>query len=110
VPHIHSLAQIFLRLTLNTVYEDEYSCRAFPASTLARSSDFTLSRSAAEHITGAHVAPSRGQAVRDSPSRPLCGLASKLLLTQKAKLPCLSTVYSGKPDTMLEFFLTIVMI
>ena len=33
-------------------------------------------------------APSRGQAVRDSPSRPLCGLASKLLHTQKTEPPC----------------------
>ena len=72
----------------------------------------TRSFAPAAHIAGACVYLRRGfgrQVVplnpakrdRDSPSRPLCGLASKLLLTQKTKFPCLTTVCSGKSDTML---------
>jgi hypothetical protein len=62
----------------------------------------TRSVAPAAHISGACVAPSICEAVRVSPSRPLCGLVSKLLLPQKTKLPCFSTVCSGKPDTMLS--------
>jgi hypothetical protein len=81
---------------------DEHLCQAFLANTLVRSSGDLRSRSAAEHIAGACVAPSVSKAHRASPSRPLCGLASKLLLTQKTKLPRFSTVCLRKPDTLLS--------
>ena len=38
------------------------------------------------------------------------GFAELLHTTQKTKLPCLSTVCSGKPNTMPVFLLTIAMI
>ena len=54
-------------------HSDGYLCRAFPANTLDRSSGDLRSRS-----------------------------ASELLRTQKTKLPRLTTVCSGKPDTILQ--------
>jgi len=73
----------------------------FSANTFIALQRLHNSRSASAHITGACVAPSTCEAVRVFPSRPLCGLISKLLLMQKTKLPRPSTVCSGKPDTML---------
>jgi hypothetical protein len=91
----HQLSQIF--------HEDENLSRAFPANTLDRSSGDLRSRSATEHITGTSVAPSTNEVRGASSSRPLCGLASKLLLMQKTELPCLSTVCLGKTRHRTQF-------
>jgi len=37
---------------------------------------------------------------RGSPSRPRYGLVLEILLAQKTKLPCFTTVCSGKSDTL----------
>jgi hypothetical protein len=58
-------------------------------------------------LQGLTSPPRQAKLTEPSPSRPLCGLASKLLLPQKTELPCLTTVCSGKPDTMLSQLLCI---
>jgi len=73
---------------------DEHGVGHSPQTRSLRSGDSICSCSASEHIIGACVAPSVSKAHRASPSRPLCGLASKLLLTQKTKLPRFTTVCS----------------
>jgi hypothetical protein len=54
-----------------------------PQTRSFRSGDSTRSRSASEHITGTHVVPSTGKAVRVSPSRPLSGLVSELCFRKR---------------------------